>query len=215
MNFSELRLIEACKDGNLELVQRLLDRPSVQPIDQYSLRRALEAAGTARHTAVVQQLLAAGTKVDSGTLCHAIKQGDANIFQLLLAAAPAAAIHDTDPYLGAPLHTAAACGKTEAVSALIAAGAPVDGVNRSGKTACHCAASSGHAATVSAPVAAGASVSARSVEHPSTKLLLAGKQQQWRRCWQPGQQLIPLTKTDTPLCTWQQTAHPTLAVMRA
>ena len=136
-------------------MERLLERGvnAPAPERQTSLDRALAAACTAGHAAVVQMLLAAGADVHASgdeALLSASVQGHAAVVRLLLAAG--ADVHFADDRA---LRSASAYGEADAVAALLAAGA---NVHAKDDDALVVAVAIGHAETVARLVASGADV---------------------------------------------------------
>ena len=177
--FSPRRLRTAARSGNLEEVQRVVEKHGCS-VDGLAVPRTgaslLLAASQAGHLAVVKWLLAQGADVnlarDDGStplLAACSKGHDACVAALIAAGAD---VNRSKANGTSPLTSAAQHGHFNVVRHLVAAGADVDQTALGGFSALYKAAQQGHVPTAAALLAAGADVN-RAAPDGSTPLLTA------------------------------------------
>ncbi|UYM16690.1 ankyrin repeat domain-containing protein [Endozoicomonas euniceicola] len=186
--FFESLPLQACRAGDLETLQSLLNRNS--SIARIQFRSAvsgfgislLHAAALNGHKECLQPLIDAGALVDAvlttngATPLHmAAQKGHTECLKVLIKAGAAVdAVLTTDGVT--PLHFAAQGGHTECVELLIKAGAAVDAaLVTDGATPLHLAALKGHTGSVELLIKAGAAVDAALVTNGATPLHIAAE----------------------------------------
>eukprot|EP00743_Colponemidia_sp_Colp-15_P002581 GILK01002796.1.p1 GENE.GILK01002796.1~~GILK01002796.1.p1 ORF type:complete len:384 (+),score=45.40 GILK01002796.1:64-1215(+) len=169
-------LLAASKQGNMEVVQQLLEDPTVN-IDQRGMwdNTPLLIAISYLHKDIAILLINKGATVDIinengvSPLLQASLEGMTEVVELILKKCtktdyPSAQVYnrltDHNSFL-TPLAAAAQNGFAEIVSLLLSYGAPVDTVNLSGVTALMCACEKGHLNIVTKILETGADVNAR------------------------------------------------------
>jgi len=166
----------ACKEGNLELIQRLLAAGADINATTKDGCTPLLYAALLGHVEVVQFLLAAGADINatdkdgSTSLLYAASSGHIEVVQSLLAAG--ANINATTKDGCTPLLSAASSGHVEVVQSLLAAGANINATTKDGCTPLLYAASLGYVEIAKSLLAAGANINVIAKDG-STPLLYA------------------------------------------
>ncbi|XP_074600327.1 multiple ankyrin repeats single KH domain isoform X2 [Brevipalpus obovatus] len=170
-------LIEACNDGDLEAVRRLLDEGrNVNEITEEG-ESLLSLACSSGYYELAQLLLATRANVedrglkDTTPLMEAASAGHVHIVKLLLS--HQANVNAQTPQGNTPLMYACAGGHVEVVKLLIEHGANVEDHNVNGHTPLMEAASAGHVAVAKILVVNGASINSHSDEFKESALTLA------------------------------------------
>lgn len=170
-------LIEACNDGDLEAVRRLLDEGrNVNEITEEG-ESLLSLACSSGYYELAQLLLATRANVedrglkDTTPLMEAASAGHVHIVKLLLS--HQANVNAQTPQGNTPLMYACAGGHVDVVKLLIEHGANVEDHNVNGHTPLMEAASAGHVAVAKILVLNGASINSHSDEFKESALTLA------------------------------------------
>lgn len=155
-------LYEACKIGNLRLVQLLLDRGAPINAATERLYTALHIASLNGFADLVAVLVLRGACVDSvdhdgeTPIFHAIRTLNPKCVEILLSAGASLTAHDN--YGRAPLHIAASVGDPDVLYLLHRWGANAHPVDADGDTPLHYAVASNHDECVRALVSLGGGV---------------------------------------------------------
>ena len=143
-------LIDACKNGHIDLVKKMLRYGvDVNVNDKYG-NTPLYWASMCGYTEVVKLLLAHGADVNvkdndgSTPLYWASSRGHTEIVKLLLAHGADVNVNVNDKYGNTPLFCASYEGHAEIVKLLLEHGADVNVKNNYGSTSLHWASSNGH-----------------------------------------------------------------------
>ncbi|UYM16675.1 ankyrin repeat domain-containing protein [Endozoicomonas euniceicola] len=186
--FCESLPLQACRAGDLETLQSLLNKNSSIANKKFRLAVSnsdislLHAAVLNGHTKCLQPLIDAGAVVDAAlradglTLLHiAADKGYTECLKVLIKAG--AAVDAALTTNGAtPLHLAAQGGHTECLKVLIKAGAAVDAaLTTNGATPLHLAAQGGHTECLKVLIKAGAAVDAALTTNGATPLHIAAQ----------------------------------------
>ena len=172
-------LFAAVEQGNVEVVQALLNHGAdVNKSDKHG-KTALFAAAGQGNAEVVQALLSHGADVNKSfvlgkTALHAaVEQGNVEVVQALLSHGADVNKSDADGFTA--LHTAARQGNVEVVQALLSHGADVNKSDADGFTALHTAARQGNVEVVQALLSHGADVNKANKDR-KTALFAAAEQ---------------------------------------
>ena len=141
-------LFDACKNGNIDLVKKMLSYGADVNVKTNYESTALHWASIYGHTEIVKLLLEHGADVNvkdkygNTPLYYVSRNGHTEIVKLLLEHGADANAKDNDG--DTPLRCASVYGYTEIVKLLLEYGADVNAKTNDGRTALHCASRGGH-----------------------------------------------------------------------